>query len=169
MNKKKFLKYAASDVTFAEYPNEVALYIEISGCPIHCPECHSKFLWENVGVELTDEVITHIIRDCDGITAVVIGGGDQDEKGVIRIIQYIKTHFPTLKICWYSGKEHITQLMDSFIQHDKMLDAIKLGPYIESHGPLNKETTNQRFFRIDYSKDEPELVDDTYLFWKKEL
>lgn len=171
----KFLKYAASDVTFSEYPNEVALYIEISGCPIHCKGCHSKFLWEDTGIELSDDVIENLISKNEGISAVVIGGGDQDEKDVIRIIRFIKTNFPWLKVCWYSGKSNISSLIINFIKSDKMLDAIKIGPYIESAGPLNKETTNQQFLTVDYHEEsrdtlvDIELVDNTELFWKKQM
>lgn len=169
-NFKKQLKYAASGITFAEYPNEVALYIEISGCPIHCPECHSKFLWENTGVTLTNDIIKHIIRDSDGITAVVIGGGDQDEDDVLRIARYIKFYFPTLKICWYSGKAELTNFMKEHISHEKLFNAIKIGPYDSKCGPLDSKTTNQRFYEIDYNSNKGmEMIDKTHLFWKKEM
>lgn len=162
----KYLKYAACDVTFAEYPNEVALYIEISGCPIHCPECHSKFLWEDVGVELTPDVIKHLIRANEGITAVVIGGGDQDENGVMKIVRCIHFYFPTLKICWYSGKPMLSEEMLNFIKKEHIFSALKIGSYIEQYGPLNNKNTNQRFYFINYQSDKPLLDDKTSLFWK---
>ena len=46
------LKYVNTEVVFQEVPDEISLAINISGCPIHCPDCHSKFLWENVGTIL---------------------------------------------------------------------------------------------------------------------
>ena len=42
-------------ITFSEVPDEISLCINISNCPIKCPDCHSKFLWENIGKEITDE------------------------------------------------------------------------------------------------------------------
>lgn len=165
-----FLKCAADDVTFAEYPNEVALYIEISGCPIHCPECHSKFLWEDSGIELTEDNLKTIITKNEGITSVIIGGGDQNENDVIRIIKFIKNNFPGLKVCWYSGKSELSSLMRSFIEDDHLLDSVKLGPYIKEFGPLNVKTTNQKFYIIKYnSGGSCEFIDKTELFWKSDL
>ena len=42
------LKYVNCDIVFQEVPNEVALAINISGCPCHCPGCHSPYLWQDV-------------------------------------------------------------------------------------------------------------------------
>lgn len=36
------LKYDNYDITFQEIPDEVCLYITLTGCPIRCPECNSK-------------------------------------------------------------------------------------------------------------------------------
>ena len=47
------MKYYNYDVVFQEIPDETTLAINISNCPCRCPGCHSKFLWEDVGVELT--------------------------------------------------------------------------------------------------------------------
>ena len=49
------LKYYNYMVTFSEVPDEISLCINITGCPIRCTDCHSKFLWENIGKEITDE------------------------------------------------------------------------------------------------------------------
>ena len=49
------LKYTTAQVTFRELPDEVTLCINISNCPIHCPECHSKELWGDIGTDLTIE------------------------------------------------------------------------------------------------------------------
>lgn len=45
-----------------------------------------------------------------------------------------------------------------------LLDYLKLGPYDERLGGLDKSTTNQRFYRIEAEK----LIDETYLFRRKE-
>ncbi|SHF88735.1 hypothetical protein SAMN05444364_11530 [Prevotella scopos JCM 17725] len=41
------LRYINTDIVFQEFPDEVTLAINISGCPCRCPACHSQFLWAN--------------------------------------------------------------------------------------------------------------------------
>ena len=38
------MKYTDTQVTFSEFPDEIALCINISNCPWHCPGCHSPEL-----------------------------------------------------------------------------------------------------------------------------
>ena len=38
------LKYLDTMVTFSEIPDEVTLCINLTNCPYHCPDCHSKEL-----------------------------------------------------------------------------------------------------------------------------
>ena len=47
------MKYVDTAVTFAEIPDQICLCINISGCQFRCPDCHSKYLWEDTGTELT--------------------------------------------------------------------------------------------------------------------
>ena len=44
----------------------------------------------------------------------------------------------------------------------QVFDYIKIGPYIEKLGPLNKETTNQRL----YKRTDSGWEDITKMFWK---
>ena len=43
-------------------------------------------------------------------------------------------------------------------------DYIKLGPYVDRLGPLNRETTNQRLYKVLRNG---EMKDITRKFWKK--
>ena len=38
------MKYIDTKIVFSEVPDEITLAINISGCPIHCADCHSKYL-----------------------------------------------------------------------------------------------------------------------------
>ena len=55
------LKYTNTQVVFREIPNEVTLAINISNCPIHCPDCHSKELWKNTGKDLSQRALERLI------------------------------------------------------------------------------------------------------------
>ena len=65
------LRYINTDIVFQEFPDEVTLAINISGCPCRCPGCHSQFLWANRGEELTAEALSALIHGAkDTITCV---------------------------------------------------------------------------------------------------
>ena len=55
------VKYLETAVTFEEIPDEVTLAINISNCQNHCEGCHSPWLREDVGEELTPEVLNGLI------------------------------------------------------------------------------------------------------------
>ena len=73
------------------------------------------------------------------------------------IIKYIREKHNTLKIALYSGRNKIESELEG------LLDFIKIGPYIAKYGPLNKETTNQRLYKIENG----EKIDITEKFWNR--
>ena len=160
------LKYVNTEVTFLEVPDEITLCINISNCPCHCKGCHSPYLAEDIGEELTCEKLEELIQANTGITCIAFMGGDSDPANICLLARYIKSFYQNIKVAWYSGKQ---ELPKHFLL--KEFDYIKLGPYIEELGPLNSKTTNQRLYRIvlDYYDDGTsgyELEDITHKFWK---
>ena len=151
------LKYADTAVVFEEVPNKVTLAIDISGCPCRCPLCHSKHLWGDIGSELTEEALEGLLEAKKGINCVAFMGGDNDPAAINALAAYVKNHHDGIAVAWYSGREAISTsiTLDNF-------DYIKIGPYIEEAGPLNSETTNQRFFEVVDGC----LNDVTDKFWK---
>lgn len=91
-----------------------------------------------------------------------------DRKGVhlkrgdsIKVVNYIRN---PIKVGWYSGRQELSKDIDLM-----NFDYIKLGPYDEDKGPLNKRTTNQRLYKVVHeSTERNELHDITYKFWKHE-
>lgn len=148
------IKYYNYMVVFEEIPDEITLAINITHCPNHCPDCHSKFLWEDIGTELTEDELDRIIAENSGISCVCFMGGDRDVEGIVRLAKHVKERYG-LKAGWYSGQEDLTQA--------KEFDYIKIGPYIKEYGSLDKPTTNQKLFKVENG----ELTDITSRFWKK--
>ena len=73
------LMYKGYSVVFQEVPGEVSLAINISGCQHHCPDCHSKYLWNNEGAAFLERDLGSIIDKYDGlITCVCFMGGDHN-------------------------------------------------------------------------------------------
>lgn len=157
------MKFTEAKVTFAEVPNEISLCINISGCPVHCPDCHSKYLWEDVGTELTFEVLDDLIKQNRGITCICFCGGDGFRVELFYFLVHIRKTYPNLKTAWYSGRDTCSGTVLAF------LDYIKLGPYIKERGALNEPDTNQVFYRVDHTEALPHLKDVTYLFRNRDV
>ena len=159
------VKYYNAMVVFEEIPDEVTLAINITNCPCHCKGCHSEFLWEDKGILLTSEELDLLIDKNDGITTVCFMGGDAEPEVINVLAEYVH-EIKHLKVGWYSGR-------DSYYKNINFnyFDYIKLGHYDEDLGGLNKETTNQRLYKLKH-----EILDDgvkkidfediTSKFWK---
>lgn len=155
------IKYVNHDIVFQEYPDEVTLAINLSLCPNHCPGCHSAFLAENLGDELTAERLLALAGDYAAeITCVGFQGGDNDPMALSLLADALRTAFPAIKVGWYSGRQ---ELPEGYPVHK--FDYVKLGPWTAALGPLNSRTTNQRFYRVDRTSGA--LTDITSRFWKK--
>jgi anaerobic ribonucleoside-triphosphate reductase activating protein len=160
------MKYYNAMVVFEEIPNEITLAINITNCPCHCKGCHSKFLWEDVGTELTLEELDRLIGKNDGITTVCFMGGDAEPEMINKMAEYVH-EVKHLKVGWYSG-------MDEYYKNIEFnwFDYIKLGHYDEELGALNSKTTNQKLYKLthkilDDGVKKIEFDDIAHLFWKK--
>lgn len=158
------LKYYNHDIVFQEYPDEVTLAINLTLCPNRCIGCHSAFLREDIGEELTPERITALIDANEGITCVGIQGGDNDPEAVLALCHYVQTHYQgRIRTGWYSGRTW----QPTPIQLQQSLNYLKLGPYISKLGPLSSPITNQRFYAVNAS--DGTLKDMTERFLKKKV
>lgn len=161
------LKYVDVAVTFSEIPDEITLCIDISNCPNHCPGCHSKYLWEDIGEPLNKESVLKLIEQNTGITCVCLMGGDQAPNSITWLARCIKEKYPHLKVAWYSGLSEIHKDIDV-----AYFDYIKIGPYIEELGPLTSPTTNQKMIAFNHPTGEVcsdwYTMDITYKFWKND-
>lgn len=145
------LKYVNTAVTFAEFPDEISLLINISGCPCHCEGCHSSYLAEDIGEPLDYIAITKLIINSNkGITCVGLMGGDSDPEWINNLAEFIKIS-SELKVGWYSGRNYLPSKIDI-----RFFDYIKLGPYIKEYGGLQSPNTNQHLYQI-------EKIDNKYI------
>lgn len=160
------VKYYNAMVVFEEIPDEITLAINITNCPCRCVGCHSKFLWEDVGTELTFEELERLINENDGITCVCFMGGDANVNEINELAEKMATSskYDNLKIGWYSGMDEISDKLYAIWT----FDYIKIGHYDEKLGGLNKETTNQKLYKVKFDEKLPyKLEDITYKFWRK--
>lgn len=153
------LKYLNTQVTFAEVPDEITLCINITGCKNGCKNCHSSYLAQDIGTELTFNEVRKFIKKNSGISCIALMGGDAEPDKINTLASFIINHYGSIKVAWYSGRQELNNNIDLC-----NFDYIKLGPYKEEFGPLNSRTTNQRFYKVNGK----ELVDITNKFWKHE-
>ncbi len=151
------MKIASYDIVFQDVPGEVTLSLNLSQCPNRCPGCHSPQLQDDIGYPLDDNMLDGLLeRYGRDVTCVCFMGGDREPEEVMRLAG--RVHSTGLKTAWYSGRQ---QLPDCF--NAEAFDFVKVGPYVESLGPLPSPDTNQRMFRIENGK----MTDITGSFWKK--
>ena len=171
------MKVASYDIVFQEIPGEVTLALNLSGCPCHCPGCHSPHLADDIGEELNETLLDGLInRYGSMITCVAFMGGDADPAEVLRLAGYIKSLSAErsisasglcsispqdgLKVAWYSGRPALPPSLEERV--GERFSYLKLGPYIESLGGLKSPTTNQRL----YKRVGDDWQDMTSSFWK---
>lgn len=155
MNKLKYLGYS---IVFQEVPDEVALAINISGCPHRCEGCHSKYLWEYEGNYISDDLDSLIEKYKGLITCVCFMGGDQNIFELHHCVCKVKEN--NLKVAIYTGLDDVMRL-STIIQKS---DYIKYGRYNSNLGGLNCPNTNQKMIKFNHETSQWE--DITYKFQK---
>ena len=142
------LKYYNTQVVFQEFPGEITLAINLTNCPNHCPECHSPWLQEDIGKELTVEELCKILGPYVGseITCIGFMGGDNDVSYLFELVEAMSESYFGFRIGWYTGKNISPEELDEHYTLYKYFDYIKTGPYVDALGGLDKPTTNQRMY-----------------------
>lgn len=135
------MKFVNTEVVLREIPTEISLAFNISGCPFRCPGCHSIELREDIGYELTFDVIEKEINNHPGVSCILLMGGDSDRYYIYDIAKHFNDRY---KIAWYSGSDDQTILEEA----KDYLNYIKLGSWQKDKGPLNSKTTNQRLYKV---------------------
>lgn len=151
------IKYLDSAIVFEEIPDYVTLAIEITNCPGHCVGCHSPWLRDDIGEELTIEKLRELIDQNKGVNCVCFMGEGKDPDALKKLAMGVRVRCPHIKTALYSGRTEVEPEYDSFF------DYIKVGPYIPEKKALNFKTTNQRLYEIT----DEGRKDITSKFWKK--
>ncbi|MCI1719855.1 MAG: anaerobic ribonucleoside-triphosphate reductase activating protein [Bacteroidales bacterium] len=112
------LKCFNYDIVCQEIPDEVTLAVNISGCPIRCPGCHSKWLWEDRGDELNEETVGILMKRYGAdITCFCFMGGDAEPEEVLRLANFLKSKYPKIKTGWYSGRSTLPDAANAVSSH----------------------------------------------------
>ena len=162
------IKYYNYGIAFSEFPDEIALCINITNCIGCCENCSEPWLKEDTGTELTFEELDKILEKYPDISIVGFMGGDHDHETLKKLAEYV--HSKQLKAGLYSGQEYLDlSLIDAF-------DYYKIGRWImpkgevenwwkTNCGPLKFTFSNQLMFK----KVDGKLVNITNRFREKPL
>ena len=147
------IKYipALTSVVLEEIPDRVTLAVEISNCRGNCPGCHSPFLKEDIGEELTPAAIDALVADNFGVDCFLFLGEGRDPDALCALAAHVRSL--GLRPAVYSGRTEVDNAIWT------AFDYVKVGPYVEALGPLNRPTTNQRLYRALRPKEAPEGAD----------
>jgi len=152
-----------SQVVLREIPDEISLSVNISDCPHRCKGCHSAYLQENKGDELTVDAVDKLITRNTGISCVCFFGGDRTHSDLRNLISKLRKKH-SLKFAVYSGDDEPDDSLAS------VLDYYKIGHYDSEYGPLDSPSTNQRLYAVSVQDDgSVEYKDITFKFWSKIL
>lgn len=149
-----------TSVVIEEIPDCVTLAVEISNCQGNCVGCHSPFLKNDIGEELTVEVIDSLLEDNFGVDCFLFLGEGNDRQSLLGLASHARGK--GVRTALYSGRKQVEE--DIY----RAFDYVKVGPYIEEFGPLNSRTTNQRLYQVTGMEDGvPQIVDITSKFWRR--
>ena len=127
------LKYLNTAVTFSEFPDEISLCINITGCKINCPECHSSYLANDIGEPLYLETVYDLIDKNEGITCLGLMGGDAEPLYINIIAKAVKDLYD-IKVGWYSGRDYLAKEID--LNNKKSIKYVWYCSYILQPGKL---------------------------------
>lgn len=144
-----------TSVVLEEIPDRVSLAVDISNCRGNCEGCHSPFLREDIGEELTAGIIDSLVADNFGVNCFLFLGEGRDPEVLLSLADHVRSI--GLEAALYSGREEVETF---FWEH---FNYIKLGPYRPACGPLNNPTTNQRLYHVVEGRPE----DITARFWHR--
>lgn len=152
------LKYLGKPaITFAEFPDEISLCYNITNCPCHCVGCSESELAQDIGVELTLEVISKDLQSNPGATLVGFMGGDADHEGLYNLVKAIKAKFDRLRVGFYSGFDFIDLKLLEVVDYYKIGQwRMPTGPVDtwknQTAGPITLPISNQLMFKVSGGK-----------------
>ena len=113
------MKYLGTAISFAEFPDEISLCLNITNCPNCCKHCSEPELKEDIGEELTISTIDEMIAIHKGITLIGFMGGDRYHHEMTLLAQYIKNTY-NLKVGIYSGLDILDSELLSALDYYKI-------------------------------------------------
>ena len=126
----------------------------VSGCPIHCPGCHNKELWDiNSGKPMTVQEVFDALNE-DEFNISILGGEPlMQYSSVLALCKKIKAE--TGKTIWMWSGYTIEEIRERFPEILEYIDVLVDGPFKEEFYEPNLQwrgSTNQGVIDINTSE-----------------
>ena len=141
----------------------------ISGCNIHCKNCHNQSTWDfNSGIPFTDDTMQEILYDLSKpyIKGLTLSGGHpldpHNAPKVLEIVKRVKMVFPNKDIWIYTGYVWEDIIKDDTLKEIlKRTDVLVDGAYIDELRDISLPwagSKNQRVIDIKNTLAESKVV-----------
>ena len=141
----------------------------VSGCDIHCKNCHNQSTWDfNTGQPFTEDTVQEILLTLTKpyISRLTISGGHpldpHNAPEVLKIVKRVKMVFPNKDIWIYSGYEWENIIKDETLREImKYTDILVDGPYIDELRDVSlafRGSSNQRIIDVQKSLSSNQIV-----------
>ena len=145
----------------------------ISGCNIHCKNCHNQSTWDfNSGIPFTDDTMQEILYDLSKpyIKGLTLSGGHPldpiNAPEVLKIVKRIKMVFPNKDIWIYTGYVWEDIIKDDTLKEIlKRTDVLVDGAYIDELRDISlpfRGSSNQRIISVQKS-----LAENKAILWQE--
>ena len=141
----------------------------ISGCNIHCKNCHNQSTWDfNSGIPFTEETMQELLYDLSKpyIKGCTLSGGHpldpQNASEVLKIVKRVKMVFPNKDIWIYSGYVWEDIIKDETLREIlKYTDVLVDGAYVDELRDISlafRGSSNQRIIDVPKSLEQNKVI-----------
>ena len=145
----------------------------VSGCNIHCRNCHNPQTWDfNSGIPFTEDTMQELLYDLSKpyIKGCTLSGGHpldpHNAPKVLEIVKRVKMVFPNKDIWIYSGYEWENIIKDETLREIlKYTDVLVDGAYVDELRDISlpfRGSSNQRIIDVEKS-----LAENKIILWEE--
>ena len=141
----------------------------ISGCDIHCKNCHNQQTWDfNSGIPFTEDTMQELLYDLSKpyIKGCTLSGGHpldpHNASEVLKIVKRVKMVFPNKDIWIYSGYVWENIIKDETLREImKYTDILVDGAYVDELRDISlpfRGSSNQRIVDVKQSIKQNKII-----------
>ena len=141
----------------------------VSGCNIHCKNCHNQSTWDfNSGIPFTEETMQELLYDLSKpyIKGCTLSGGHpldpHNAPKVLEIVKRVKMVFPNKDIWIYSGYVWEDIIKDETLREIlKYTDVLVDGAYVDELRDISlafRGSSNQRIIDVKKTLNSNEVI-----------
>ena len=141
----------------------------VSGCDIHCRNCHNQQTWDfNSGIPFTDDTMQELLYDLSKpyIKGLTLSGGHpldpHNAPKVLEIVKRVKMVFPNKDIWIYSGYVWENIMKDETLREIlKYIDVLVDGAYVDELRDISlafRGSSNQRIIDVPKSLEQNKVI-----------